>query len=201
MKEFWNERYGQKEFAYGTKPNTFFKEQLGKLNVRGSILLPAEGEGRNAVFAAKQGLQVTAFDTSEEARNKALQLAETNKVNITYFTGALEQIKLKDTSFDAIGLIFAHFPPQLKTHYHKQFIDFLKPGGLIILEGFSKKQLNYSSGGPKNLDMLFSLKEIESDFDGLETLVLDEKLIELDEGLFHQGDASVVRFVGKKPEN
>ena len=201
MKEFWNERYGQKEFAYGTKPNTFFKEQLGKLNVRGSILLPAEGEGRNAVFAAKQGLQVTAFDTSEESRDKALQLAETNKVNITYFTGALEQIKLKDTSFDAIGLIFAHFPPQLKTLYHKQFIDFLKPGGLIILEGFSKKQLNYSSGGPKNLDMLFSLKEIESDFDGLETLVLDEKLIDLDEGLFHQGDASVVRFVGKKPDN
>lgn len=199
MKEFWNERYGQKEYAYGTDPNVFFKEQLTQLTPGTSILMPAEGEGRNAIYAAKQGLKVTAFDMSEEAKSKALQLAKENKVEIDYLTGTLEQLHFEPNTFDAIGLVFAHFPTQLRSSYHKNFIQLLKPEGVIILEGFSKKQLDNPSGGPKNIDMLFSKEEIQSDFDELEMMHLEAKDIELCEGLYHKGPASVIRFVGRKP--
>lgn len=199
MKEFWNERYGQSEYAYGTEPNVFFKEQLEQLTQEDTILFPAEGEGRNAVYAATKGLEVTAFDMSEEAKNKALQLAGINKVEINYQTGTLEHLHLSENSFNAVVLVFAHFPTHLRASYHKQFIQLLKPGGLIILEGFSKEQVKHTSGGPKNPEMLFSLKEIENDFDVLETMLLEERVVELDEGLYHNGSASVIRFIGKKP--
>ena len=198
MKEFWNERYGQEEYAYGTSTNKFFKEQLDSYQPKGNILMPAEGEGRNAVYAAKTGLSVTAFDMSEEARNKAIKLAKANQVELNYLTGTMEQIDLAPDSFDAVGLVFAHFPAILRESYHTQFCKLLRPGGLIILEGFSKNQLKYPSGGPRNLDMLFSLEEIQNDFKELNLLVLEENEIELNEGRYHIGPASVVRFIGQK---
>lgn len=201
MKEFWNERYGQEEYAYGVEPNAFFKDQLGKINSKGNLLMPAEGEGRNAIYAAKQGFEVTAFDMSEEAKNKALQLTGLNNVEIKYKTGTLEQLQFTEDSFDAVGLIFAHFPAHLREPYHKHFIKLLKPGGFIILEGFSKRQLKYSSGGPKNLEMLFSLENIKNDFSELDAITLIEEEIELNEGLYHKGPASVIRFVGEKASN
>lgn len=199
MREFWNERYGQEEYAYGTEPNAYFRQQISKLKLQGSILLPAEGEGRNAVYAAKRGLEVTAFDLSEEAKNKALRLASANDVNITYHTDEFNKLSLTENSFDAIGLIYAHFPANLRADYHKQFVNLLAPGGVIILEAFSKEQLKYESGGPKDPDMLFSKEEIKSEFDGLEVIDLSGYDIRLNEGPYHQGMASVVRFVGRKP--
>ncbi len=198
----WNERFSKEEFAYGEQPNNFLKEQLEKLPV-GRILFPAEGEGRNAVFAAKLGWKVSAFDISIEGKNKACKLAEANKVTIDYRVGELETLNYKAEQFDAIALIYAHFPAEIKSLYHKKLDKYLRKSGMIIFEAFSKKHIKYNSknekvGGPKDIAALFSIEEIQSDFINYEIIELSEKEIELSEGLFHNGKGSVIRFVGRK---
>jgi hypothetical protein len=202
MKEFWDKRYAEKEMAYGKEPNVFFASQISKLKP-GKILLPAEGEGRNAVYSAKLGWQVSAFDLSREGKHKAVNLASSNKVSIEYFVGGFDQINYEKESFDCLALIYAHFKPHLKSEYHKLADGYLKKGGILILEGFGKKQIQYNSpktvsGGPKNIDMLFSMEEIKQDFRNYEIIELSEKEIVLDEGIYHKGRSSVIRFVGKK---
>ncbi|SDG44231.1 Methyltransferase domain-containing protein [Pedobacter terrae] len=198
----WNDRYGTDEFAYGEQPNNYLKEQLMQLET-GTILFPAEGEGRNAVFAAKLGWKVSAFDISIEGKNKALQLAENNNVSIDYQVGELQELDYKAEQFDAIALIYAHFPSAIKSIYHKILSNYLRRGGLLIFEAFSKQHLDYLAkdekvGGPKEIDMLFSIDEIRADFENFEIIVLEEKEIELNEGLFHNGQGSVIRFIGKR---
>lgn len=198
----WNERYSQEAFAYGEEPNNYFKEQLKKLKP-GSILLPAEGEGRNAVFAAKYGWTVSAFDISAEGKNKALQLAKVNEVVIDYQVGFLPELEYEPEQFDAIALIYAHFPAEIKSQYHKILDKYLRKDGVIIFEAFSKKHIEYLAmsekvGGPKEIDMLFSVEELKSDFPNYEILELVETEIELSEGVFHNGTGSVIRFVGRK---
>lgn len=198
----WNERYSMEAFAYGEQPNNFLKEQLSGLAV-GKILFPAEGEGRNAVFAATLGWQVSAFDISIEGKNKALKLAEMNQVRIDYQVEELQNLAYQPEQFDAIALIYAHFPADIKSVYHKTLDKYLRKGGIIIFEAFSKKHLEYIAknekvGGPKEEAMLFSKEEIKADFDNYEIIILEETEIELNEGLFHNGLGSVIRFVGKK---
>ncbi|HVT84301.1 MAG TPA: class I SAM-dependent methyltransferase [Chitinophagaceae bacterium] len=200
--ERWDERYRQKEYAYGESPNLYLKEQLEKLEP-GKILFPAEGEGRNAVFAAKLGWTVFAFDISTEGRNKAMQLAQKNNVSIDYQVGDLQQLNFKQEEFDAIALIYAHFPPEIRSDYHKKFDTFLRKNGVIILEAFSKKHIDYVTrnpnvGGPKDLESLFSIVEIKNDFKNYDIIELKELEINLDEGTYHKGLGTVVRFVGRK---
>lgn len=198
----WNDRYSSEEFAYGEEPNNYLKEQLEKLKV-GSILFPAEGEGRNAIFAAKLGWKVSAFDISAEGKNKALKLAEANHVEIDYQVGELETLHYQPEQFDVIALIYAHFPATIKSALHKTLETYLRKDGFIIFEAFSKKHLEYLAindkvGGPKDIESLFSIEEIQSDFPNYEIIQLEEKEIELNEGLFHNGKGSVIRFIGKK---
>mgnify|MGYP000063577802 CR=1 FL=1 len=198
----WNDRYSKEGFAYGDQPNDYLKEQLSKLTT-GKILFPAEGEGRNAVFAAKLGWKVSAFDISEEGKKKALQFAQANNVSIDYQVGELQKLNYSPNQFDAIALVYAHFPAEIKSLYHKMLTNFLRKGGAIIFEAFSKKHLDYISrdekmGGPRDSASLFSIEEIKSDFANCEFTELEEKEIELREGAFHQGLGSVIRFVGRK---
>jgi SAM-dependent methyltransferase len=197
MNDFWNERYSTDEYAYGTQPNQFFKEHLEQL-VPGTILFPAEGEGRNAVYAAKMGWQVTAFDTSTEGKRKADKLASENEVTIDYQIAGYENIHYQLNSFDCIVLIFAHVHPVKRKEYHQKLMSFLKPGGVLILEGFSKKQINNKSGGPRDVELLFSKEEMKSDFASFSELSITETSYILDEGPFHQGIASVIRVFGIK---
>ena len=132
-----------------------------------------------------------------------MKLAEENGVSIQYSLGSLNELHFDAAGFDAVGLIFAHFPPDVLHTYHQEFVNLLKPGGLLILEAFSKSQLEYqkvnpNAGGPKNKDMLFSTAMIKDDFAGVEVLELKEQEVTLAEGPYHQGLGSVVRFVGKK---
>ena len=203
MKNFWDERYKSEEYVYGTRPNHFFEETIAKYKLKGNILLPAEGEGRNAVFAATKGLNVTCFDSSSEGQKKALKLAKLNYISIDYLLGEFSEIVFKENTFDVIALIYAHFAADLVHTYHKQLVKFLKPNGILILEGFSKKQLvlnneNNSPFGPKNEAQLFSKEAIENDFSELEKLYLDEVEILLNEGSHHDGKGSVIRYIGKK---
>lgn len=198
----WNDRYQEKEFAYGTKPNKFLEEQILKLK-KGKILFGAEGEGRNSVYAAKIGWDVYAFDISTEGKNKALNLAKTNNVSIDYQIGLLPEMNYKNEEFDVIALIYAHFPSNIKSEYHKLLNTKLKKGGIIIIEAFDKKNLAYRNknpkiGGPANLESLFSIEELKLDFENYEVLELVEKEIELNEGIYHNGKGFVTRFVGQK---
>ncbi|NNE76074.1 MAG: class I SAM-dependent methyltransferase [Pricia sp.] len=198
----WNSRYSEKEYAYGTKPNEFLKEQLQKLEL-GTILFGAEGEGRNAVYAAKLGWTVSAFDISIEGKNKASKLAKENNVTIDYQVGQLPDMDFENEHFDAIALIYAHFPPNIRTEYHKLLDKKLKKGGIVLFEAFGKNNLKYRNenpkiGGPTDLNLLFSTEELKSDFENYEILQLEEKEVELNEGHYHNGKGSAIRFVGRK---
>lgn len=194
----WNERYTHEEFVYGTAPNNYLAEQLKKLNP-GTILFPADGEGRNSVYAALQGW----VDISEQGKYKALQLAEQNGVTIDYKVGELQTLNYHEQQFDVIALIYAHFPGDIKSSIHQMLDQYLRKGGFIIFEAFSKKHLDYVTknekvGGPKDIESLFSIEEIKADFPGYSIIELQETEIELREGLFHNGTGSVIRFVGQK---
>jgi SAM-dependent methyltransferase len=200
--EMWNERYRQEAFAYGETPNLFFKEYIEKLTPE-SILFPAEGEGRNAVYAAQLGWSVTAFDISIEARNKAMFLAEKKKVALDYQVGDLYSIDYSENQFDAIALIYAHFQPEVKSYYHHKLNNFLKIGGTIIFEAFSKNHIKYVTenpkvGGPRDVEALYSIEEIYQYFPNFRFDILNEEVIELNEGIYHVGKGSVIRFIGKK---
>lgn len=197
MKEFWDERYAANEYVYGKEPNEFLRSRLDGLSP-GKILLPGEGEGRNAVYAASRGWDVLAFDQSETAKTKALMLAEEKNVEINYRIGSLLDIKIEQETIDLVGLIYFHLLPEARTRYHAYLADMLEPGGMIIMEVFSKKQINNESGGPKDLQLLYSLDDIIQDFDGMEVLYAKEESVNLSEGPYHQGLAEVIRFVAKK---
>ncbi|WP_299249046.1 class I SAM-dependent methyltransferase [uncultured Aquimarina sp.] len=202
MKDFWNNRYKIEDSAYGYEPNEFFKEELAKVK-SGKILLPAEGEGRNAIFAAKLGWEVSAFDMSEQGKIKAEKLAEKSKVSIEYAVGEFEELEYQKEHFDTIGLIYAHFTAESKSKYHKTLDKYLKKGGRIIFEAFSKSNLefnakNLNSNGPKDIKALFSVDEIKNDFYNYEIIELKEEILELNEGLYHSGLSAIIRFVGIK---
>ena len=195
MKQMWDKRYAGKEYVYGIHPNIFFKEKIIDIE-SGKLILPAEGEGRNAVYAAGLGWDVYAFDYSLQAREKALQLSKLNKVDIKYAVHSMEDANYEAASFDVLALIYAHNPNRKNNHGH--LLSLLKLGGTIILETFSKKQINNNTGGPKDIDMLYSIKELKEDFSQLSELHVWEEEIMLDEGEFHRGKSSVIRLIGKK---
>jgi 2-polyprenyl-3-methyl-5-hydroxy-6-metoxy-1,4-benzoquinol methylase len=197
MTDFWNERYAQEEYAYGLQPNVFFKDAIGEIP-KGKLLFPAEGEGRNAVFAAQLGYEVYAFDTSKEAKIKADKLAEAYGVTLDYNVGNLEALNYPENYFDAVILIYAHVPAEVRTEFCQHLLRLLKPNGQIIFEGFSQEQLHYTSGGPKNSEMLFSESQVKNDFLNATFDLLTTEVISLDEGKYHQGLGSVVRFKAKK---
>jgi SAM-dependent methyltransferase len=197
MKNFWNDLYSEKGYAYGEAPNVFFAEQLTSLKA-GNIILPAEGEGRNAVFAASLGWKVNAFDTSDAARSKAILLAEKKGVTINYTVDDAVSILYPDNSADVVAFIFAHFPHSVRKQIHQKAIHWLKPGGKIILEAFNPKQLNNHSGGPKELSMLYTEDMIRNDFGGLEIELLQSVRTKLNEGKYHEGIADVIQFIGTK---
>ena len=203
MNKMWDNRYSTEDYAYGTAPNVFFKDAIEKYKRKGKMLLPAEGEGRNAVYAAKKGLEVTAFDISLEGKNKALKLAARENVKIKYEVGNFFDLSVINQQYESAALIFAHFPAPLLSQYHKKIGNLIIPDGMIILEGFSKnnfelREENPNIGGPNKRDMLFSKESIQKDFSNFEIIQLEEKHIKLTEGNFHNGIGSVIRFIGRK---
>jgi cyclopropane fatty-acyl-phospholipid synthase-like methyltransferase len=203
MKDFWNDRYGGAEYAYGKEPNVFFKEQLDLLP-SGKILLPAEGEGRNAVYAAEKGWQASAYDWSENACKKAMQLAEEKNVDIDYQICSLTGLNFEPESFDVIALIYVHFPNAIRSMNFERLTSYLKPGGSIILEGFSPNHLHYqakqpSVGGPKSDDFLYSIEDMKLHFDGYRFKTLKQQVVTLEEGDCHVGQTEVARMHAVKP--
>jgi SAM-dependent methyltransferase len=197
MNSFWDIRYSTINHVYGREPNSFFASHLKKL-APGRILLPGEGEGRNAVYAAARGWTVEAFDQSGVAKEKALKLAAEKGVQISYSVCLLEEFQFKPNHYDVAGLIFLHADTPSRQYLHRKVYESLKPGGVLLLEAFHKEQLNNDTGGPKSLDLLFNEKELSVDFAPFETQLLEKRVIALNEGAFHQGEATVIRYIGKK---
>lgn len=197
MNDIWNERYSKQEYVYGEEPNVFFAAQLNKLE-KGNIVLPCEGEGRNAVYAASQGWMVKAFDSSETGKAKAVQLAGKKGVTIEYEIADAVSVNYKEGSVDAIAFIYAHFPPVSRTQIHQKAISWLKPGGKIIIEAFNPAQLQNTSGGPKDAAMLYTEEIIKADFQELKIELIQMLQTTLQEGKYHQGKADIIRFVGSK---
>jgi SAM-dependent methyltransferase len=197
MKEMWNDKYAKEEYHYGKKPNEFYSKQIEILEP-GKILFLGEGEGRNAVHAAKLGWDVDAYDFSTEAKTKALKFAGEEGVTLNYFVQDLNIFSPKENYYDAVIIVFLHMPQDQRIVLHKNIINTLKPAGRVILEVFDKKQIKKQSGGPKNLELLYSLEDIFEDFQDLDIITFSNEEIELDEGLYHNGLASVIRYVGEK---
>ncbi len=196
MNTLWNERYADSRYAYGTAPNVFFRQFIEDKKA-GKILLPAEGEGRNAVFAASLGWDVHAFDYSEEGRKKALSLARSMNVAIEYEVSDYMDYSCSH-DYDLIALIYTHFEPLSRGDLIRKLVSCLSPGGYILMEVFSKKQLGMPSGGPKTEELLYSVEELRLHFTELKVQLLKEMQIVLDEGPYHQGPAEVVRVIARK---
>lgn len=196
-KDFWNSRYSEKEFAYGTDPNEFFKEQIDKI-IPGRAIFLGEGEGRNAVYAAKLGWQVDAVDFSSSAKDKALKLAKENNVKINYAVSDLNDYDFKENDYDLVVMIFLHLPLELRTSIFSKSILSLKQNGRLLIEAFSKEQINNISGGPRSIDLLYSENDVLSLTNDLRIEIMESKSIQLEEGKHHKGKADVIRFVGVK---
>jgi len=198
MKAFWDQRYGQREYAYGKEPNARFRQFIDGL-APGRLLLPGEGEGRNAVYAASRGWDVTAVDQSTEARCKALALAEEQGVVIRYIVSDLASFQPDPFGYDVVSMVFVHLPPDLRTAVHHQLIDMLKPGGTFHQLAFSIEQLAFRSGGPTSPAMLYTADLLRSDLRHLEALLIREIEEDFAEGPYHQGRYRGIEAIGKRP--
>ncbi|MFH1160260.1 MAG: methyltransferase domain-containing protein [bacterium] len=197
MNNKWNERYSSEEYVYGKEPNRFFKEFIDTHEPE-KILLPAEGEGRNAVYAAGKGWDVTAFDFSEEGRKKAMRLAREMDVEFRYEIFDLTHFLCGNNMYDSVGLFFVHMSPELRRKFHKALTNCLKPGGYLVLEAFNKRQIRNSSGGPNDVNMLFSMDELRGDFGELNIQILEELVQHFETGVLHRGEAETIRLLAQK---
>jgi SAM-dependent methyltransferase len=197
-KEFWDQRYSEPGFAYGMEPNAFFVEVLESLTP-GRLLLPGEGEGKNAIHAAGNGWEVSALDQSIVARDKAREWADSMDLQFEYRLANLEEFYCPEPIYDLIAIIYIHLLPETRQQVHRQLSACLKPGGKIILECFHKNQLTYATGGPPIEELLYHEDEIRSDFRDLDTELCEEQVLDIFEGKYHSGKSSVVRLIANKP--
>ncbi len=197
MKDFWDNRYSHDQYAYGIEANEWLKGELEKLTP-GKILFPAEGEGRNAVFAASLGWNVKCFDYSISGKSKALNLAQKLNVEIDYAVCDYQDFNFNQNEFDAIGLIFFHLKSKSRKELHRLCSRALKNGGYIIFEAFSKLQINNNSGGPKDESMLYEIDDLLEDFINFQFAKIEQGEVMLNEGLYHQGKANTIRLLLKK---
>ncbi len=197
MQNMWDQRYAGDNYFYGTEPNQRFKNFIDNLTP-GRILLPGEGEGRNAVYAATKQWQVFAFDSSKVAREKALKLAKQNHVKINYQIADVQQFNPGDVKFNVIAMVYLHLFPETRTSFHRKLISWLEPGGFVFMQAYDKEQLHMNTGGPKNLELLYSVAELENDFSGLNILTLKKEKIFHKEGVGHRGEAWNITLIAQK---
>lgn len=194
----WDERYNSDDYVYGTKPNDFLVEQLGRLP-RGPVLSMCEGEGRNAVFLAEQGYQVTAVDASGVGLAKARQLAELRNVTVRTVVADLTSIDLGHQDYAGCVSVFCHLQTEDRSALYPRVVEALRPGGVLILEAYTPRQLDYGTGGPPTEERLVTLRDLEEVLSGMEFLLARELEREVYEGRLHRGPAHVVQVLARKP--
>ncbi|MGW8265776.1 MAG: SAM-dependent methyltransferase [Longimicrobiales bacterium] len=191
----WDERYGEEGWAFGTEPNDFLREQA-HLIPEGRVLCLGEGEGRNSVFLAELGYEVVGVDRSQVGLDKAQALARERGVFVETVVTSIEDFDLREGEWEGIVSIFFHLPPDLRKKVHEAVVLGLAPGGVLILEAYTPRQLELGTGGPRDRDRLMTLETLAEELVGLETIVARETEREVLEGRMHHGPGSVVQFVG-----
>ena len=194
----WNERYSAPDYIYGTEPNDFLHEHAGTLPPGSRLLCLAEGEGRNAVFLAQQGHTVTAVDLSEVGLAKAAALATARGVQIDCIHADLADFDLGQQQWDGIISIFCHLPSAVRQPLYARLAAALRPGGVLLLESYTPRQLAFGTGGPKDADMLIDVDTLRRELPGLQFSLLRELEREVVEGSFHTGMAAVVQAVAQR---
>ncbi len=195
----WDLRYSSDDFAYGTEPNDFLVDNLNHL-LKGKVLCLAEGEGRNAVWLAQQGMDVTAVDASAVGLNKAQKLAFERGVSMTTTQSDLKHFDFGSNQWDSIVSIFCHLPPDLRQHVHAQCVEALKPGGTMLLEAFIPRQLEFNTGGPPVIEMMMDSASLQQELQGLQFIHLEETVRDIQEGEFHNGQSAVVQLIAMKAQ-
>ncbi|MCK9532287.1 MAG: class I SAM-dependent methyltransferase [Gammaproteobacteria bacterium] len=193
----WDERYATDDYVYGTEPNGFLAANVARLP-RGDVLCLAEGEGRNAVWLARQGFRVTAVDASAVGLAKAQRLAEKNQVHVETVHADLAHYDLGSARWDAIVSIFCHLPPPLRARVHASIAEALKPGGVFLLEAYTPAQLRHGTGGPPVPDLMMTLDGLRSELPGLSFQYGIELERDIHEGRFHHGRGAVVQVIATR---
>jgi len=195
----WNERFAAPGFLFGTAPNRFLETQKPRLPPRGRALAVADGEGRNGVWLAQQGLAVTAVDFSPVALAKARTLAGRAGVALETIEADLDLWHWPVAAYDVVAAIFIQFaPPPLRAKFFAAMQAALKPGGLLILEGYTPKQIEYGTGGPPQAENMYTRPMLEAAFAGMEILHLKEYDAAIEEGAGHKGTSALIDLAAKK---
>jgi SAM-dependent methyltransferase len=196
---FWDQRFAEPGFKYGTEANAFLRDAAQRLAPASTVLVPGDGEGRNGVWLAEQGHAVTSVDNSSVGLQKAQTLAAERGVTLTTALVDLADWAPLSASVDAVVLIYVHLPGSFRLRAHRALAQGLKPGGWLILEAFHPQQLQHRSGGPQDVDMLYTPEQMTAEFDGLLRPELAwQGETTLSEGPGHQGLAHVTRWLGQR---
>ena len=196
-RDFWNVKFANTEYAYGTEPNEFLAASVAKLKP-GAALSLAEGEGRNAVWLAQQGFTVSSIEQSEKGVAKTLRLALQRGVIVMAERGELETFHIQPNSWDLIVSVYAHTPQELRRKLHRQVVAGLKPGGVFILEAYTPAQIPNNTGGPKDASLMPTAELLRSELNGLVFDHIAEVERDVVEGSLHTGTAHVVQVVAHR---
>lgn len=194
----WNDRFKNENYVYGTNPNLFLADIHKKLNLSGEALAIAEGEGRNAVYLAQQGMNVTAWDYAQSGLAKTEKLAKDRNVTVQTKLVDLNEANWDKDYWDELICIFGHFPEALRTKTLEGVKEAVKPGGYFISEVYSVYQLPYKSGGPQNVELLYKPEEFLNVFSDWRIVHFFMGEVVRNEGELHNGLSHVIQFVGKK---
>jgi SAM-dependent methyltransferase len=195
----WNERYSSPDYLFGTRPAAFVEREAWRLTAGQSALCVADGEGRNSVFLAEQGLHVTAMDGSDAAAAKARALAQERNVSVAFHVADIASWDWEDRQYDAVLAIFIQFAgPDLRDAIFEGMLRTLAPGGLLLLHGYTPAQLAFNTGGPRVVANLYTADLLADRFKDLEILHLAEYEAELCEGSQHVGRSALIDFVAQK---
>lgn len=197
--DFWDQRYSGSELVYGEAPNEFLASMAHRFPTTGSALDIGAGEGRNAIFLASRGLDVLAVDQSTVGLQKAQRLAAQRGLRLATQVADLNDFNPPNASFDLISSIFVHLPSPLRATVYARLRAWLKPGGVFVLEAYAPDQLQRSTGGPKDPDMLPSLPTVLSELRDLKIEHQAALVRTVVEGSFHSGEASVIQVVASAP--
>ncbi len=199
-RETWDKRFSTPDYIFGTAPNVWLATHADLLKPGMRVLAVADGEGRNSVWMAQRGLMVDAFDISPVGVEKAQKLAASAGVDVNYQVCSVEDFTWKVGEYDAVVAIFIQFAdPDTRATLFKRMKSALKPDGLILLQGYTPKQLDYKTGGPPNLDHLYTEPLLQDAFGDLDIVELRSYEDVLDEGSQHSGPSAIVGLVARKP--
>ncbi len=196
---FWDQRFATQEYIFGREPNRFLVSQAHLFRPGARVLDVATGEGRNAIWLAEQGCAVTGIDISPIAIEKARRFAEERKAAVEFAVADLRNWTWPEAAFDAVVTIFIQFAaPAERAVVFEGMQRALRPGGVLVMQGYTPKQLEYKTGGPGQIDHLYTADLLREAFSGLEIVTLREHEDVLSEGSKHVGRSALIDFVGRK---